>query len=572
MTNYLTLLHKPLAANWRYLAFLAVVSGLASTAVLAVINRANAALDPDVRAGALFVLLLAVVTYSLSHRALLIGAATLAEDTVNRLRVSLEEQLRSAELPQIEKLDPNRISAAISAEMQALADNTLALALVVHSLLLVVITSIYLLFLSITAVILAGAFSVFAAQIFLRRAKETSQRFSEAFKLDAQVLSLFSDLIAGFKEVKLNTPRAEELGNDIQYSSVRVASVRVSTRASTATDLVLSQVAFYLLIGLMVFIVPIFAAIDQQTLAMITAGTLFLVGPIGMVVGGIPILQRADSAAGSILAVMRELPGAASLQLHPVEFPEGSAIKLRQAEFTYDRSDKDSFTVGPIDLEIRRGQLLLITGSNGSGKSTLLKLLTGLYFPTSGAVSASVARQGQLKEIQIQAQAQNEDTVAYQNLFSAIFSDYHLFKKLYGIYDIDAIEAARLLQLVELQDKVSIVERQFSTINLSSGQRKRLALVALLLEKRPVCVFDEWAADQDKHFRDKFYFVILPMLLNVYKKTVIVVTHDIDYFRSSGIPPHERLHMELHVGADNRTRALLRKLHPGENPFGRAQV
>jgi putative ATP-binding cassette transporter len=569
MNNYLALLHKPLAANRGYLAFLAVASGVGGPAGLAVINRANAVVDADVRAGALFMLLLAVLIYSLAHRALLIGAATLAESTVDRLRVSLEEQLRAAELPQIEKLDLNRIYAVISAEMQALADNTVALALIVHSLLMVVVTAIYLLFLSITAVIIAVAFSVLAAQIYLRRGEETSQRLRQAFQLDAQVLSRFSDLIAGFKEVKLNMPRAQELGNDIQYSSARLESVRVSTRSSTATDFVLSQVAFYLLIGLMVFIVPLFATIDHQTLAMITAGTLFLVGPIGTVVGGIPVLRRADSAAGSILAMMRELPVArtAALDFHPLEFPDGSSINLRQATFTYDPADKSSFTVGPIDLEIKRGELLLITGSNGSGKSTLLKLLTGLYFPTGGAVCATIQQRAQRRDITISGHAQTEDTVAYQNLFSAIFSDYHLFKKLYGMRNIDPAEAAALLELVELQDKVTIVDRQFSDINLSSGQRKRLAMVALLLEKRPICVFDEWAADQDKHFRDKFYFTILPMLVNEYNKTVIVVTHDIEYFRSSTIPPHERFHMDLHVDAAGGTRALLRKLQPGENPF-----
>jgi putative ATP-binding cassette transporter len=302
---------------------------------------------------------------------------------------------------------------------------------------------------------------------------------------------------------------------------------------------------------------------------MITAGTLFLVGPIGTVVGGIPVLQRADSAARSILAVMQELPVARELgpEVHPVEFPEGAAINLRQATFAYEPADKSGFSVGPIDLEIRHGQLLLITGSNGSGKSTLLKLLTGLYFATSGPISATVKRNGQWQEIRISGQTQVEDTVAYHNLFSAIFSDYHLFKKLYGMHAIDAAEANSLLQLVELQDKVRIIDRQFSDINLSSGQRKRLAMVVLLLEKRPICVFDEWAADQDKHFRDKFYFTILPMLLNQYKKTVIVVTHDIGYFKNAAIPTHERYHMELHVDADRRTRALLRKLQPGENPF-----
>jgi putative pyoverdin transport system ATP-binding/permease protein len=569
--SYFLLLREVLVANFRRLAFLAVLSGIASTAVLAVINRANVAVDSDVRASALFLLLLAVIIYSLSHRALLVGAAALAENTVDRLRISLEEKLRAAELLQIEKLDINRIYASISAEMQVLADHTVALALVAHSLLLVVITAVYLLFISVTAVVLAVAFTSLAACVFLRRSRQTSERLGQAFQLDAQLLSRFSDLIAGFKEVKLNASRAEELGSDIQYSSARVAAVRLNTRSGAATDLVLSQVAFYLLIGLMVFVVPMFTVIDRQTLAMITAGTLFLVGPIATVVAGIPVLQRVDSASKAILSVLHELPARPEISGHfrPVGFPEEGIINLTRVTFAYDSADESSFAIGPIDMEIKRDQLVLITGGNGSGKSTLLKLLTGLYLPTGGAITATVGRDGTRQELRLSSGPElvREDLVSYQNLFSAVFSDYHLFKKLYGIADVDLEEANKLLQLVELQHKVSIVDREFSDINLSSGQRKRLAMVALLLENRPICVVDEWAADQDKHFRDKFYFTILPMLLNKYKKTVIVVTHDIEYFKSERIPQHERFHMELAVDAAKRPRALLRKLRPGEDPF-----
>jgi putative ATP-binding cassette transporter len=394
---------------------------------------------------------------------------------------------------------------------------------------------------------------------------------SQAFRLDAQLLHGFSDLITGFKEVKLNTSRSQDLGNEIQNYSAQVASVRLKTRSSIATDLVLSQASFYLLIGLMAFVVPMFANIDRQTLTMITAGTLFLIGPIGLVVSGIPILQRVDSAAQAILDVLQELPvgGVKTWTYQPVGFPEESFIKLSQVSFSYDSGDETSFSIGPIDLEVRRGQLVLITGSNGSGKSTLFKLITGLYQPTSGTITAKIETGQIKKEIQVSADGKvvQADIEAYQNLFSAIFSDYHLFKKLYGIRSVDYSEAQKWLQLVELEDKVHIVGREFDTINLSSGQRKRLGLVTLLLENRPVCVFDEWAADQDKHFRDKFYFSILPLLLSEYKKTVIVVSHDLEYFKSERIPPHERFHMELHIDAEKHTRALLRRLEPGEDPF-----
>jgi putative pyoverdin transport system ATP-binding/permease protein len=87
--------------------------------------------------------------------------------------------------------------------------------------------------------------------------------------------------------------------------------------------------------------------------------------------------------------------------------------------------------------------------------------------------------------------------------------------------------------------KVSLQARQFSTIDLSSGQRKRLALVAVQLEGKPIVVLDEWAADQDPHFRAKFYQTLLPRLRED-GVTVIAITHDDKYFHHAS----RRLHFE----------------------------
>ena len=77
--------------------------------------------------------------------------------------------------------------------------------------------------------------------------------------------------------------------------------------------------------------------------------------------------------------------------------------------------------------------------------------------------------------------------------------------------------------------KVKVADGKFSTVNLSTGQRKRLALVSAYLEDRPIYLFDEWAADQDPVFKRVFYTELLPELKSR-GKTVIVITHDDAYF------------------------------------------
>ncbi|EQC00531.1 ATP-binding protein [Photorhabdus temperata] len=80
-----------------------------------------------------------------------------------------------------------------------------------------------------------------------------------------------------------------------------------------------------------------------------------------------------------------------------------------------------------------------------------------------------------------------------------------------------------------MDHKVKVVDGKFSTINISTGQRKRLALVSAYLEDRPIYIFDEWAADQDPIFKRVFYTELLPEL-KARGKTVIVITHDDSYF------------------------------------------
>jgi putative ATP-binding cassette transporter len=82
----------------------------------------------------------------------------------------------------------------------------------------------------------------------------------------------------------------------------------------------------------------------------------------------------------------------------------------------------------------------------------------------------------------------------------------------------------------DLAHKVKIEDGRFSTLELSQGQRRRLALLSAYVEDRPIYVLDEWAADQDPAFRNIFFTELLPELQRR-GKTVVVVTHDDRYFR-----------------------------------------
>lgn len=176
----------------------------------------------------------------------------------------------------------------------------------------------------------------------------------------------------------------------------------------------------------------------------------------------------------------------------------------------------NGFGLGPIDLELTPGELVFVTGGNGSGKSTLMRSLLGLQPPTAGWVEWD----GQ--------SVSGAQVAAYRQLFTALFNEVHLFDKLYGL-SASREEVQASLARLGLQGVVDLDGDSFTTLSLSTGQRKRLAMVVALLEDRPICVFDEWTANLDPETTRFYYDELLPALQKK-GKTVVAVSHDDRYF------------------------------------------
>jgi putative pyoverdin transport system ATP-binding/permease protein len=207
---------------------------------------------------------------------------------------------------------------------------------------------------------------------------------------------------------------------------------------------------------------------------------LFIIGPLGIVISGLQALAKSNVAVHNMMLLEQRLDrfaqvtpnGAGVVSSAPPDFTD---IQMRALSFSYvDQDGHALFRVGPLDLTIRRGEILFVMGGNGSGKTTLLKLLTALYFPTSGRLL--VDHQA------IEAAA----LPSYRARFSAIFADFHLFRKLYGLSHVPAETIQSLLTQFEIEQKTAFAGDHFTNLQLSTGQRKRLALIVVLLEDRPI--------------------------------------------------------------------------------------
>ena len=334
----------------------------------------------------------------------------------------------------------------------------------------------------------------------------------------------FRDLTEGARELQLNERRgALFIERMLAPDAERFRALYVRAYGHLALVTNLGDVLFYLVIGGLLFVAPAWFDYGEHVYTAFAMVLLYLIGPVSTSINAVPLIAQGAVAYGRIRRLDAGLAdkSVAAADGGADPFPQAQAvtIELQDVFHHYPGAGVDDrFLLGPLNLKIEPGEILFIAGGNGSGKTTLAMLLLGLYQPERGTIRlndvvASVANIGH-----------------YRARFSTVFADFHLLQELLLDLDDDALaRAAVYLDKLGMGHKVAIVDGRFSTIDLSAGQRRRLALVSAYLEDRAVYLFDEWAADQDPVFKHVFYTELLPDL-RARGKTVVVVSHDETYF------------------------------------------
>ncbi|KAF1030635.1 MAG: ABC transporter ATP-binding/permease protein YojI [Pseudomonas sp.] len=332
------------------------------------------------------------------------------------------------------------------------------------------------------------------------------------------LIQQFRALFDGAKELKLHRGRRRAFVHDTlapHIESVRAQRTLGYVLFSAASSW--GSLVLFTFIGLALFVLARVFAVDGQVVSGYAITFLYIILPIEGLLGAIPAIGSARVALERIARLDSELPVETPGQPHANEHFQ--RIELRGLSHQYFREKENSFFVlGPLDLTFTPGEITYLIGGNGSGKTTFAKLLTGLYDSEGGELL--------LDGKPVDALSRD----AYRQRFSTVFSDFYLFDTLLGVLPPHLEpQASMLLRELQLEHKVSIENGAFTTLNLSQGQRKRLALLVALLEDRAFYVFDEWAADQDPDFKDVFYKRLLPDL-KARGKAVLVITHDDRYF------------------------------------------
>ncbi|MGY4107671.1 multidrug ABC transporter permease/ATP-binding protein [Aeromonas encheleia] len=498
--------------RWPFIAItlLSLLSAVSGIGVIAFINHSliESVGDPLSVLGQLIGLILLLLVITLGSQ---LALTTLGHHFVYRLRGRLLKQLLDTDVARIRQIGQGPLLASLSSDIGQITIAFVRLPELVQGLVLTIGSALYLGWLSPALLGVTALWVTLTMVVGWLLVNRVYRHLSHMRQAEDKLYQNYQAIIAGSKELALNRERAYFIYHRLYEQNAqdyRRHIISADTYHLSAVNW--SNIMMLGAIGLVFFLANGLGWANTNVAATFALTLLFLRTPLLQGIGALPTLISAQVAFDKIASLTLAEPDPA-FPLPPA--PQAwQRIQLEQVSFHYQ--GEGSFAVGPISLTIEKGEQIFIIGGNGSGKSTLAMLLTGLYQPVSGRILLDGEP--------------ITDRNAYLALFSAIFTDYHLFQHLLGPEPKEAL-IAEWLERLQMGSKLVIEDDFIANIELSQGQRKRVALLLALAEQREVMLFDEWAADQDPQFRRIFYQVLLPRLKEM-GKTVIAISHDDLYF------------------------------------------
>ncbi|AJC86966.1 multidrug ABC transporter permease/ATP-binding protein [Campylobacter sp. RM16704] len=405
-----------------------------------------------------------------------------------------------------------KILASLNNDVRSISFGLLRLPEFIQSSVLIVCVSAYIAYLSLEIFFLCVVWiiCVFIVDNFLMG--KVYFYFKNARENDDALQKNYQNILQGHKELILNPLRAKHYyENEFEKNALK------KKKSSTMGNILhilsnnWSNSAMLALVGVEFFLALRYELASLQNATTIALSVLFLRAPLATMIGSFPTLLMAKIALDKISNLNLEN------YTHEFKFNQNKKawqkLCFKDVSFAYN----EKFALKPVNFELEKGECVFLIGKNGSGKSTFSMILAGLFTDFKGEIF--------LDDEKITA----ENIYEYRSLISAIFSDFHLFEHVLEDDKFSKKDLAYWLELLELSEKVELVGNTFSTIKLSAGQKKRLAMLNALLEKRDILILDEWAADQDPMFRKFFYTKLLP-LLKQKGITIFAITHDDVYF------------------------------------------
>lgn len=510
------------------LVYLSLLVGILNTGIVGLINQAVSEIINGQSVIGLFVLFstLLLAYFIVTKRSSKENIYS-TQRMIYKFKLKIMRDVYNTDLATIDKIGRDRITEVMIRDSQVVSQSLVTIVTSFQSFATLLFLSVYLAIVSFTGFVIIALALGLIAVVAVRFVSKACSKFDDVMKEESRVNLLYSGFLYGFKELKMNSLKAFQITRELMDESNKINYQKSGLIVLVSDFFNGLEAVLFVVVGVMVFVVPMLSSDFAEKISVSATTALFLAGSLTGLITSLPNLTQANAAAKSLCDLAEELEGSSNQSERAgddrsyISVDNVDSLELCNVSYSHQSLDGSApFRLGPISYKFECGKVYFIRGNNGSGKTTFIRLLLGLYQPSSGTV---VLNGGTVVDMHSQA---------YRDLFSVVFSDFYLFKKLYGVNELDDSSADKLIELLELQGKVSIHHSAFNTVALSTGQRKRLALIVAILERRQFIVLDEWAADQDPHFRSVFYNHIIPYLKGL-GKTIIAVTHDDAYYHCS---------------------------------------
>ena len=438
----------------------------------------------------------------------------LSNELIYENEIRVFKKVLNSRLIDFEKIGKERLYGTLE-DLRSLVFIPFVITIGLNSSITILVGTVYLFIISSKAAIFFIASALILVFIYLFINRIVVRWSQQSRELNDYYFQIIRDVIDGFKELKLNSSLRLNLTNNFLVKN-RISAKELEIKISNSfliTNL-MGNFSFLAIVGLIAFVLPAFDILDQDLIGSFVVILLLISGALNTLFSLQNFYTRIFVANKRIELFIRDLDTNKHEHLNPtVTEDKFGEIVFDNVSFNYPDS---KFSISSVNLKIEKGETIFIIGGNGSGKSTFINLLTNLYNPSKGTIFFNKTPIGMANQ-------------GYRDMLSVIYTNNYLFSENYNNYSFkDNPELQDLIHQMQLDEIISknedITKKQFS-----KGQSKRISMILALLEKRPIVVLDEWAADQDPYFRKYFYETIMPKLKKE-GKTIIAVTHDDNYF------------------------------------------
>lgn len=446
-----------------------------------------------------------------------------ANKTSNQLRIRLSRLVSNASAAALEKRGSAKLLTVLTADVRTVTDFILYIPAMLSNAAFLLGAVVYLIYLSGVGLFAGMLFVIAALMVAYKRVMAASRQHFQTARQEAEIMMGYqTDLVNGYKEIKMRPDIGRALIDDcMRPSNERWADAQLKAGMRHGLGIIFGMALIYMLVGVVVFTFPTILNYSTEVVMGYVIAIMAATNPLQQVLEIYPMFSRTRVSGEKIAALQKELE---SIQEESGEESEQdrealfSVIELSDVMFAYEGSEGEKSELGPFDISFKSGEVIFLSGGNGSGKTTLSKLICGLYSPSGGVISWD----GQpLVEA---------DMNQYRQLFSAVFSDFYILKNSPRVHNISRLDKHSLAGDFGVSQSEYLRDGVVAADELSQGQRRRLAILMAINADKPIYLFDEPGSDLDPDFKRFFYGSVLPYLRER-RATVIVVTHDDNYFQ-----------------------------------------